>query len=126
MVGHNWGAEHAESWVWIHAATVDDDGSHGYVDLAAGRIRIGPLTTPWVLNGQVLHGGEELRVGGFGKVRRTKLSAEPTRCVFTAPGAGFTIRGVVGAPPSASSAGSTPTRRAPTITRCTARSPTST
>jgi hypothetical protein len=99
MVGHNWGAEHAESWVWIHAATLDEDGSHGYVDLAAGRVRLGPMTTPWVLNGQILHDGEGLRVGGFGRVRRTKLNAEPTRCVFTAPGSGFTIRGVVGAPP---------------------------
>ena len=33
MIGHNWGAEHAESWIWIHGATVDDDGARGYVDL---------------------------------------------------------------------------------------------
>jgi hypothetical protein len=97
MVGHNWGSEHAENWVWIHAATVGDDGSRGYVDMAAGRIRLGPLVTPWVLNGQIVHRGEELRVGGFGKVRRTKLTAEPTRCEFTVPGDGFVARGEVSA-----------------------------
>ena len=97
MVGHNWGAEHAETWVWIHAATTDDDGTRGYVDMAAGRVRIGPVLTPWVLNGQILHRGRELRVGGLKSIRKTKLSAEPTRCAFTAPGDGFTVRGSVGA-----------------------------
>ena len=99
MVGHNWGAEHAESWVWIHAATVDDDGSHGYVDLAAGRIRLGPLTTPWVLNGQVLHGGEELRVGRIreGPAHEAERRADALRL----HGAGRRLHdpGVVGAPP---------------------------
>ena len=98
MVGHNWGAEHAENWVWIHASTRQDDGSRGYVDLAAGRVRVGPLVTPWVINGQVLHHGEEYRVGGFRKMIRTKVRAEPTSCTFTAPGNGFTVRGKVGAP----------------------------
>jgi hypothetical protein len=98
MVGHNWGAEHAESWIWIHAAT-EDDGSHGYVDLAAGRVRLGPWVTPWMLNGQIVHDGEQLRVGGFKRVHRTRISAEPTRCRFTAQGdGGATVRGLVGAP----------------------------
>jgi hypothetical protein len=97
MVGHNWGAEHAESWVWIHAATRREDGSRGYVDLAAGRVRIGPAVTPWVLNGQILDREEEYRVGGFKRIGRTKLNAGPTRCSFAVPGSGFTVRGTVSA-----------------------------
>ncbi len=98
MVGHNWGAEHAENWVWIHASTREEDGSRGYVDLAAGRVRVGPVVTPWVLNGQILHREEEFRVGGLKRIRRTKMRAEPTSANFTAPGSGFTVHGRVSAP----------------------------
>jgi hypothetical protein len=98
MIGHNWGSEHAESWLWIHAATVDGHGDPGYVDMAAGRVRIGPWVTPWVLNGQIVDHGEELRLGGLRHARGTKLTAEPARCTFTIPGDGFTVRGLVTSP----------------------------
>ena len=98
MVGHNWGAEHAENWIWIHASTGGESGTRGYVDLAAGRVRIGPVVTPWVLNGQILHEGEAYRVGGFKAVPRTKVDARPTSCDFRVPAGGFTVRGRIGAP----------------------------
>lgn len=98
MVGHNWGAEHAESWIWIHGATVADDGSRGYVDLGGGRVKVGPLLTPWVLNGEILDRGERLRVGGLGRVPRTRVEAEPTHCEFTVAGKGLVVRGSVSGP----------------------------
>ena len=101
--------------------------SRGYVDLAAGRVRVGPVVTPWVLNGQVLHDGEEYRVGGFKKVPRTKVDAEAD--LLHVHGARQRVHGSGQgrrAARRASSAGSTPTRRAPTTTRSTPRSPTST
>jgi hypothetical protein len=93
MIGHNWGTEHAESWVWIHGAT----GDGGYVDMGAGRVRVGRWVTPWVLNGAISHRGRMLRLGGFRRVRGTKLRTEPARCAFTIPGEGATVRGVVSA-----------------------------
>lgn len=98
MIGHNWGTEHAESWIWIHAATEDRGNGPGYVDIGAGRVRLGPWLTPWIVNGQILEGGERLRLGGLQRIRRTKLAAQPTRCTFAVPGDGFVVRGVVGAP----------------------------
>jgi len=99
MIGHNWGAEHAESWIWIHAATAAPDGSRGYVDLGAGRVKLGPLTSPWVLNGEVLDRGERLRVGGLHPLRRTRIEASPTGCRLRAPvGDGGVLRGTVAAP----------------------------
>lgn len=98
MIGHNWGAEHAESWIWIHGATVGDDGSRGYVDLGAGRVRLGPLTTPWVVNGEIVHRGERHRVGGLGRQLKTHVDAEPTRCGFTVGGEGLVARGSVSGP----------------------------
>jgi hypothetical protein len=99
MVGHNWGAEHADSWIWIHGATVGDDGSRGYVDLGAGRVRLGPMLTPWVVNGEIVHRGERLRVGGLGRQLKTRVDAEPTRCRFTVGGRKLVAHGSVSGPP---------------------------
>ncbi len=63
MVGHNWGAQHAERWIWLHG-TLFEDRPDDWLDLALGRVRIGPLLTPWVANGVVSLGGERLRIGG--------------------------------------------------------------
>ncbi len=37
MVGHNWGAEHAERWIWLHWVTDEGD----WLDVAIGRVIIG-------------------------------------------------------------------------------------
>lgn len=98
MIGHNWGAEHAETWVWIHGPT-ESEGVRGYVDLGAGRARLGPLTSPWVLNGEIVHGGERLRVGGLNPLRRSRIAAEPNRCELRAPASdGAVVAGSVSAP----------------------------
>lgn len=96
MVGHNWGAEHAERWVWIQASNLG--GTPGdYVDIAAGRIKIGPLTTPWVANGQIVLDGEPHRVGGFDRIYGTDLDEGATACEFTFPGRGINLKGRVSA-----------------------------
>jgi hypothetical protein len=63
MVGHNWGAQHAERWIWLHG-TLFDDRPGDWLDLALGRVRVGPLLTPWIANGVISVGGTRLRVGG--------------------------------------------------------------
>jgi hypothetical protein len=97
MIGHNWGAEHAERWVWLHGAELS--GGEGHFDVAAGRIKIGPLTTPWVANGVLRLDGEELRLGGLDRVRATRIDEHPTRCEFTLPGKEVTVRGRVSSEP---------------------------
>jgi hypothetical protein len=63
MVGHNWGAQHAERWIWLHG-TLFEDRPDDWLDIALGRIRVGPLLSPWVANGVVSINGERFRVGG--------------------------------------------------------------
>jgi hypothetical protein len=63
MVGHNWGAQHAERWIWLHG-TLFEDRPDAWLDLALGRVRVGPVLTPWVANGVISIQGERLRVGG--------------------------------------------------------------
>lgn len=97
MVGHNWGAEHAERWVWMHAAGFNDNDGD-YLDVAAGRVRLGPFTTPWVANGKLVLGGEEHRIGGLGHIYGTVVEAKPGECEFTLPGKGVNVKGRVHAP----------------------------
>jgi hypothetical protein len=98
MVGHNWGSEHAERWVWLHGAGFEDRGSNTWLDLAIGRVKIGPWTTPWVANGALSLAGERQRIGGLGRARSTEIDEHPDHCSFTIPGPEVTLRGLVRAP----------------------------
>jgi hypothetical protein len=98
MIGHNWGAEHAERWVWIQGAELGgEEGS--YLDIAAGRIKIGPLTTPWVANGMLRIDGTEHRLGGFDRAFSTKVHERPTACEFGLSGKDVKVRGRVSSEP---------------------------
>ncbi len=94
MIGHNWGTEHAERWVWIQASRLaGEEGS--YLDVAAGRIKVGPFTTPWLANGTLRIDGADHRLGGLGSALSTKLDEHPTSCEFRLPGKGLKVRGRV-------------------------------
>jgi len=98
MVGHNWGAEHAERWTWIQAN--DFRESDGVLfDAALGRIKLGPLTTPWIGNGVLRIDGSTHRLGGLDRIRSTKIDDEPTSCDFELTGKGVRVRGRVGSEP---------------------------
>ena len=97
MIGHNWGAEHAERWVWIQASDLGgNEGDH--LDIAAGRIKIAGMTTPWVANGRIVLDGEPHRMGGFLGSYGTEISESPDSCEFTVPGKDINVKGRVSAP----------------------------
>ncbi len=97
MVGHNWGVEHAERWIWIHANEFRQ--GDGYLDIALGRIKVGRMTTPWVGNGMLSIDGEAHRLGGLDRVRSTKVAEAPTECAFELAGKGIRVRGRVSSEP---------------------------
>jgi hypothetical protein len=93
MVGHNWGTEHAERWIWTQGLLFE--GAEGaWFDATLGRIKLGPLTTPWVANGVVSIDGERTRLGGPG--RKVTVDERPDGAEFTMAGKGITVRGEVG------------------------------
>jgi hypothetical protein len=100
MVGHNWGAEHAERWIWLHAIDFQEDPD-AWLDVAIGRVRVAGRTTPWVANGALHIDGERHRLGG--PLARGLLVAEtPARCSLSLPGAGGLVAEAhVHAPPPA-------------------------
>lgn len=98
VVGHNWGREHAERWIWMHGAAFEGHGRSTWLDGALGRIRVGPATTPWVANGMLSLDGVRHRLGGLGAVRGTRVSETPQGCDFVLPGQGLAVRGRVESP----------------------------
>jgi hypothetical protein len=75
MVGHNWGAEHAERWIWLHGIAFEEN-SAAWLDVALGRIRLAGRLTPWVANGVLSLEGRRYRLGGL--VARGLSVAETT------------------------------------------------
>ena len=98
MIGHNWGAEHAERWTWIQGCEFRGPGT-GYFDAALGRIKVAGLTTPWVGNGMLWLDGVEHRLGGFERIRSTEVNDEPTECHFKLTGKGVEVTGRVSSEP---------------------------
>ena len=81
-VGHNWGTEHADSWVWLHAA---DFGTapDGWLELALARIRVGQVRSPWISIGALGVGASRYWLGGLG--RRPRVEAGPGRLAARIP-----------------------------------------
>jgi hypothetical protein len=86
MVGHNWGAEHAERWIWLHGVGFEED-PEAWIDVAIGRVRVAGRTTPWIASGALSIDGERHRLGGVG-ARGLLVAERPERCVLSLPGAG--------------------------------------
>jgi len=97
MIGHNWGSEHAERWVWLEG-TGFADSPGTYFDAGAARIKLGPWTTPWIPAGMLMLEGEAHRLGGFGRVREATIEESAGECSFVLPGKDVVVRGRVSAP----------------------------
>jgi hypothetical protein len=78
VIGHNWGAEHAERWIWLHGVRFEG-APDAWLDVALGRVKVGPLTTPWIANGALHLDGERRRVGGLGRRARVDEHADGGR-----------------------------------------------
>ena len=97
MIGHNWGSEHAERWVWLEGTGFAEDSSI-YFDAGAAQVQVGPWTTPWLPSGMLVLDDEAHRLGGLGQVRSASIEAEPGVCEFTLPGKDIVVRGRVSSP----------------------------
>ena len=87
-VGHNWGSEHADSWIWLHA----DFGTAlgGWLELVLARIRIGRTRLPWTAMGALSLDGERTPLGGLG--RRPRVDRQPGRLTANVPSPGSRLQ----------------------------------
>ncbi len=98
MVGHNWGSEHAERWIWLQGSDLAER-TGDYIDVALGRIKLGRWVTPWLANGQIVLDGEPHRIGGLTSGYGTDIKETPSSCEFVLPGRRVRVRGSVEANP---------------------------
>jgi hypothetical protein len=97
MIGHNWGSEHAERWVWLEGTGFE--GAPGdYFDAGAARVALGSRTSPWIPSGMLVLDGERHRLGGLGQIRSASISETAGACEFLLPGKDIVVRGRVSAP----------------------------
>ena len=88
-VGHNWGSEHADSWVWLHAA--DFGGApDAWLELVLARIKVGPARSPWTSMGALSVDGDRFPLGGLG--RRPTVDARPDRLTASIPSPGARLQ----------------------------------
>lgn len=98
MIGHNWGAQHAERWIWLHGTSFEGRGPDTWIDAAIGRIKIGPWTTPWIANGVLSLDGTRHRLGGIERTRSTSVNERPDGAAMTLPAKDLRVGVEVGAP----------------------------
>jgi hypothetical protein len=99
MVGHNWGEEHAEEWIWLSALGLPGRGPGSWLDVAIARVRLGPVTTPWIANGALSVDGERYQLGGLR--RRVDVVPAEDHCHLRIPGSGATVIAWASAPEDA-------------------------
>jgi hypothetical protein len=84
MVGHNWGSEHAERWIWLHGIGFAD-APGAWLDVALGRVRVAGRLTPWIANGALSLDGRRHRLGGL-LARGLRVEETPAGCVVALGG----------------------------------------
>ncbi|HTZ85297.1 MAG TPA: hypothetical protein VMB05_01385 [Solirubrobacteraceae bacterium] len=103
MVGHNWGAEHAERWIWLHGIDFED-APGAWLDMALGRVKLAGRMTPWIANGAISLDGRRLRLGGLG-ARGLQVSEDASGCTLRLPGEGGLQLSVRASVPEGTAAG---------------------
>jgi hypothetical protein len=103
MVGHNWGTEHAERWIWLHGCAFAEE-PQAWIDVALGRVRVAGRLTPWVASGAISLGGRRVRIGGL-RARGLQVTETVDGCTLTLPGADGLELGVRADVPSGAQAG---------------------
>ena len=102
-VGHNWGSEHAERWIWLHGAGFDGQPA-AWLDVALGRMRLAGRMTPWVANGVLCLDGRRHRLGGLA-ARGLRVQEGAQGCTLRLPGQDGLVVECSATVPPATSAG---------------------
>jgi len=97
MIGHNWGSEHAERWVWLEGTGFEGE-PETFFDAGAARVALGRWNTRWIPAGMLALDGERHRLGGLDQIRHSRINERPTSCDFRLSGRDVVVEGRVSAP----------------------------
>ncbi len=98
MIGHNWGSEHAERWIWLHG-TAFESRPGAWLDVALGRIKLGGRMTPWLANGALSIDGRRYRLGGLARRGLSVAESVEACSVHLVGERGLSVDGRVEVPP---------------------------
>lgn len=65
MQGHNWGSEHTYAYAWCHCNVL---GAPGFFEGFSGRVKLGPVKTPWLTLATLAIDGRRIHFDGFSQM----------------------------------------------------------
>jgi hypothetical protein len=103
--GHNWGAGHAHAYAWTHCnAFVPRPGSapcsRVWFEAISGRVRLGPLLTPWLSCAAICVDGRVYRFDGVRSLLSRRLTADTRSYRFELVQGGARLRAQIAAAPT--------------------------
>jgi hypothetical protein len=100
MVGHNWGSEHAERWIWLHGLGFDGAPA-AWLDLVLARVAIAGRMTGWLASGALALEDRRYRLGGL-RARGISVEADASGSAVSLAGeSGARVEIYVQVPPHA-------------------------
>ncbi|MCB9626865.1 MAG: hypothetical protein H6725_05810 [Sandaracinaceae bacterium] len=97
---HNWGEKHTDEYAWGQVAGFDD-APGTFLELSTARVRVGPVSTPWMTPIVLRHEGQEHRLNAITTSIRAKARYEFFRWEFASQRGDLSVSGVIEAEPSA-------------------------
>lgn len=76
MVGHNWGADHADRWIWLHVPGLAPRDPPGWLDMVLVRVRLGPALSPWLPAGALTLDRSRLGIRATETLRGLRVMVE--------------------------------------------------
>lgn len=96
-VNHNWGVRHTDQYAWGQVAGFD--GAPGtFLEVGTGRVKMGPLWTPWITSLVLTDGGESFALRGIPRGVRARARYTLFDWTFEGKDRGATLRGRISAP----------------------------
>jgi len=101
--GHNWGKSHAHAYAWAHgnAWSLEPGGPPlpgVWLEALSGRVRLGPVVTPWLSVGGVHYAGRLFRFDGAAAILARAIAIDTRSFHFTLRQGGVTLHAELRAP----------------------------
>ena len=102
--GHNWGKSHAHAYGWVHcnALCLEPGGTpleDSWVEVLSGRVRLGPLVTPFLSVAGLRHQGRLFRFDAARAIVSRKIAIDTRSFTFELVQDGATLVGAFHAAP---------------------------
>jgi hypothetical protein len=96
---HNWGSKHTDQYAWGQVAGFDN-APESFLEVGTGRLKLGPVWTPWMTPLVLRHRGHEHALNSLPRAVRSRGRYRNFRWELAAENEAIRVHGVITAPPS--------------------------